>query len=249
MSLLIVIPTYNEKDNISELTNRIFKSSPPDTKILIVDDNSPDGTGEAADDMATEDSRISVLHRQKKEGLGRAYMDGFRHALKNYDAEYIMSMDADLSHDPVFIPKFLEHIASCDIVLGSRFYDGRISIVNWPMTRLILSYSASLYVRICTRIPISDWTGAYRCFRRRAIEKILENSMISNSYAFLIEINYICYKLGFKFGEVPIIFYDRDKGASKMQTSKAILEAIVIVWKLKFRRFGKDRASSQSVYL
>lgn len=235
MSLLIIIPTYNEKDNVTELTGRIFDSAPSDTKLLIVDDNSPDGTGKIANELASKDRRISVLHREKKEGIGKAYIEGFRYALKNYDAEYFMGMDADLSHDPSFIPKFLEKIKTCDVVLGSRFYEGRVSIVNWPMTRLILSYCASLYVRICTGIPISDFTGAYRCFRRNVVEKLTETERISNSYAFLIEINYMCHKMGFKIGEVPIIFYDRDKGASKMHTSKAVLEAITIVWKLKFR--------------
>ena len=240
MSLLIIVPTYNEKDNVAELTTRIFDAAPADTNLLIVDDNSPDDTGKLADEMASKDKRISVLHREKKEGIGKAYIEGFRYALKNYDAEYFMGMDADLSHDPVFIPTFLEKIKTCDIVLGSRFYKGRVSIVNWPMIRLILSYCASMYVRVFTGIPISDFTGGYRCFRRNVVEKIVETKAISNSYAFLIEINYVCYKSGFKIGEVPIIFYDRDKGASKMHTKKAVLEAITIVWKLKFKNFKKD---------
>ena len=240
MALLIIVPTYNEKDNIAELAKRIFTAAPADTRLLIVDDNSPDGTGKLADEMTSKDRRVSVLHRERKEGIGKAYIEGFRYALKNADAEYFMGMDADLSHDPSFIPKFLEKIESCDVVLGSRFYEGRVSIVNWPITRLILSYCASSYVRICTGIPVSDFTGGYRCFRRKVVERIVEEKMMSNSYAFLIEINYICYKLGFKIGEIPIIFYDRDKGMSKMQTMKAVLEAITIVWKLKFRTFKKN---------
>jgi dolichol-phosphate mannosyltransferase len=238
MTSLIIIPTYNEKDNLENLAGRIFAAC-PDMKILIVDDNSPDGTGEAADKMAAADKRMHVLHRAKKEGIGKAYLDGFRYAVKNTDAYYIMTMDADSSHDPAHIPAFLEKIKNCDVVIGSRYCGGRISIVNWPLSRLILSYGASVYVRLCARLSLRDPTSGFRCFRRYVVDSLLENKIISDSYSFLIEINYVCGKLGYKIEETPIIFYERDRGLSKMCALSAALDAVLIVWKVKFKKYKK----------
>lgn len=239
MSTVIIIPTYNEKDNIENLTKEIL-SLKVDVRILIIDDNSPDGTGKIADTLAASDDRIMVLHRKTKEGLGKAYLEGFRYVIKNTDAEYIMEMDADFSHDPKYIPKFLEEIKDADLVIGSRFYQGRINIVNWPLSRLIFSYGASLYVRLFSRLSLSDPTGGYKCFRRRVIEAILKAGIVSNGYAFQIEVNYICRKMGFVIKEIPIIFYDRDKGSSKMRAIRTIWDAVMIVWLLKFRGFKKS---------
>lgn len=239
---IIIIPTYNEKDNLENLVRKIFETR-ADIEVLIVDDNSPDGTGETADRLSAADKRVHVLHRAKKEGIGKAYLAGFGYAVKNTDAPYIMTMDADFSHDPAYIPRFLEEIKNYDVLIGSRYYGGRISIVNWPLSRLILSYGASLYVRLFARLPVMDTTSGFRCFRRRVVENLLENEIISNSYAFLIEINYICGKLGFKIGEIPIIFYERDKGLSKMYASRAVFEAILIVWKVKFKKYRKVTAA------
>jgi dolichol-phosphate mannosyltransferase len=177
-----------------------------------------------------------VLHRPLRNGLGRAYMDGFRYAIENTDSQYIMTMDADMSHDPSFIPEFLLNIQSCDVVNGSRYYNGRISIVNWPMTRLLLSYAAGIYIRFFTKIRLSDPTSGFRCFNRSTMEKILRQGIISNGYAFSIEINYLCHKWGLKIREIPIVFHDRNKGASKMHKIGTMFEAMAIVWRMKFIR-------------
>jgi dolichol-phosphate mannosyltransferase len=230
------MPTYNECNCLENILRAILALG-LDIKILIVDDNSPDGTGRIADALARSDNHISVLHRPKKEGLGKAYLEGFRRALEDKDVDYIMEMDADFSHDPKYIPKFLEAISDCDIVIGSRFYKGRISIVNWPLSRLILSYGARIYVRLFAGLGLSDPTSGFKCFRRRAVEMILNNGIISNGYAFQIEVNYACKKLGLKFGEIPIIFYNRDIGTSKMGALRTVIDAMAIVWLVKFKRF------------
>jgi len=235
MYTLAVIPTYNERENLLPLVSKILDLGLK-IKILIVDDNSPDGTGALADTMAASDKRITVLHRPAKEGLGKAYRDGFRAALADPEAANILQMDADLSHDPSYIPAFIREIQDCDLVIGSRFYGGQIRIVNWPLLRLALSYGASIYVRFFSCLSISDPTGGFKCFKRHTVERLLANNIISDGYAFQIETNYICRKLGFKIKELPIIFYDREKGASKMSTSRTILEALSIVWRLKFKR-------------
>lgn len=242
MSTLIIIPTYNEKDNLENLVRRIFGVR-ADMNILIVDDNSPDGTGKEADRLSASDKRVRVLHRAKKEGIGKAYLAGFRHAVENTDASLIMTMDADFSHDPAYIPRFLEEIENCDVVIGSRYCGGRISIVNWPLSRLILSYGASLYVRLFARLPVMDPTSGFRCLRRPVVENLLASGIISDSYAFLIEINCICDRLGFRIRETPIVFYERDRGLSKMYALRAVFDAILIVWKVKFRKYRKVTAA------
>lgn len=235
MSVLIIIPTYNEKENLEGIAARVL-SQRSDINVLIIDDNSPDGTGAIADRLAGDEKRIHVIHRNIKNGLGAAYMEGFKYAVKNTDAEYIMEMDADFSHNPDAIPSFVEMMKSGDVVIGSRFYQGRISIVNWPLSRLILSYGASIYVRLFTRLSLSDPTSGFKCFKRRVIEAILEEGIISNGYAFQIEVNYLVRKMGFSIKEVPIVFYDRDKGQSKMKTLSTIFEAAAVVWRLKLKR-------------
>jgi dolichol-phosphate mannosyltransferase len=245
MSTLVIIPTYNERANLENLTGRIFASC-PGVGLLIVDDNSPDGTGLEADKLALSDTRIRVLHRPNKEGLGKAYMDAFAYVIKNTDAEYIVTMDADFSHDPAYIPRFLEEIKNYDVVIGSRYCGGRVNIVNWPLTRLILSYGASMYVRLFASLPIMDPTGGFRCFRRCVIESLLANEIMHNGYAFLIEINYICHRLGYRIKEIPIIFYERDKGRSKMYALRAVFDAILIVWRVKFKKYRRAASAGKS---
>lgn len=240
MNTLIVVPTYNEADNLRELIERIF-SLKSDLGVLIVDDNSEDGTGRLADELAEANDRIYVLHRPKKEGLGKAYLDGFKFALEKVKTENIIQMDADLSHDPVHIPQFLEKIKECDLVVGSRYHKGQISVVNWPLSRLIISYAGSKYIRIFTRLKISDPTTGYNCYRREVVENILNHNIRSNGYAFLIEIKYLCKKLGYRVEEIPITFRDRTKGKTKMTVFKYIIEALFIIWYFKLKRFKKRK--------
>lgn len=236
MQTLVMIPTYNEKDNLECVVKGIL-SLGLDLGIVIIDDNSPDGTGDLADRLAARDFRISVVHRTEKEGIGKAYFEGFRHALRETGSEYVIQMDADLSHDPAYIPRFLKEIRDCDMVAGSRYYEGRISIVNWPLSRLLLSYGAGLYVRLCSNLGMSDPTSGFKCFRRSVIERIVKNGIISNGYASNIEVNYSCKRMGFRIRELPIIFHDRSVGSSKMCKLGAVLGALAIVWKLKFKKF------------
>ncbi|MDD5439402.1 MAG: polyprenol monophosphomannose synthase [Candidatus Omnitrophica bacterium] len=236
MSAIILIPTFNEALNLEGLLTKIAALR-LDVTMLVIDDNSGDGTGALAEKLAAGDKRIMVMHRAVKEGLGAAYLDGFRFAVEKTDADYIIEMDADLSHNPDDIPLFLEKIKTCDVVIGSRYYAGRISIVNWPLSRLILSYSASRYVRLFSRIGLTDPTSGYKCLRREAVKKLLECRPVSRGYSFQIEVNYILYKMGFRLSEIPIVFRERSKGRSKMQTAFTIVEAILIVWRLKCRTY------------
>lgn len=227
---LIIIPTYNESENLPSLCEQIHKVLPA-ADVLVVDDNSPDGTGQLADALSQEHSFIKVLHRAGKLGLGTAYLEGFRYALDhNYD--YIFEMDADFSHDPDALGQFLENITDVDIVLGSRYLHG-VTVVNWPLSRLILSYSANLYTRIVTGLPLMDATGGFKCFRRRALEGIKLDRVKSEGYSFQIEMSFRCWKRGFKIKEIPIIFVDRRAGVSKM-SRKIIWEAAGMVWRMRF---------------
>lgn len=237
MNVWIVIPTYNEKKNLRELVDEILNLD-IEKNILIVDDNSPDGTGELADELSKQYENVFVLHRKEKSGLGTAYIEGFKYALSE-KADYVFEMDADFSHDPQIIPVFLEKIKEYDIVIGSRYLNG-ISVVNWPLSRLVLSLLASTYVRLVLGLPLKDCTSGFKCFRRRVLENINLDSVSSNGYAFQIEMNYRAYKKGFKLGEVSIIFIDRHSGSSKM-SKKIIFEAILIVWKLLFSRGKLDQ--------
>ncbi len=225
----VVIPTYNERDNLRPLTERIL-SQHQSLRILIVDDNSPDGTGQLADELAREDSRIQVLHRPGKLGLGSAYREGFRRAL-DLGANYLIEMDADFSHDPAVLPLFLEKIAEYDLVIGSRYING-ISVVNWPLRRLMLSYGANVYTRLITGLTIMDCTSGFKCFRRSLLERIDLDRITSDGYSFQIEMHFRCAELGARICELPIIFIDRRVGQSKM-SKRIVREAVLMVWKLK----------------
>lgn len=229
--ILIVLPTYNEKENLERITAKIL-SVDPAYNILVVDDNSPDGTGRLADALHEKDSRILVLHRTAKEGLGRAYLAGFRFALDN-GYEFIFEMDADFSHNPDYLPLFLKAAETHDLVIGSRYVNG-VNVINWPMSRLLLSYSANQYVRFIIGLPLTDATGGFKCFNRRVLEALDFNRISSSGYSFQIEVNYLCWKKGFSIKEVPIIFVDREQGTSKMSTG-IVKEALLLIWKLRIK--------------
>ncbi len=227
---LVVIPTYNEADNIQKIIGDVL-SVESSLHVLVVDDSSPDGTGSIVKQMITANDRISLIEREGKKGLGTAYVAGFRYALTNgYDC--VFEMDADFSHDPREIPNFLKKIRDYDLVIGSRYLTG-VTVVNWPLKRLILSYGANLYTRIITGMPIKDATGGFKCFRRKVLESIDLDAIHSNGYAFQIEMNFKAWKKGFRVTEIPIIFEDRRVGVSKM-SKKIVYEAIFMVWKLKW---------------
>jgi len=226
---LVIVPTYNERENIEPLLQRLL-SLPHDLHVLVVDDASPDGTGEFVESWARNQPRLHVLRRPGKLGLGSAYRDGFRYALKN-GAEYVFEMDADFSHDPDSIGEFLRNASEVDVVLGSRYLNG-VTVVNWPLQRLILSYAANLYTRVVTGMPVKDATGGYKCFRRRALESIRLDRVRSDGYAFQIEMSYKCWRKGFRIREIPILFVDRRAGFSKMNR-RIIWEAVWMVWRLR----------------
>jgi len=229
---LIIIPTYNELNNL-QLIVPLVLGQDPRLEILVVDDNSPDGTGKAADEIAARDRRVHVLHRSGKLGLGTAYLAGFRWALER-DYAYVFEMDADFSHDPAHLPEFLAAIEDADLVLGSRYLGGRVTVVNWPMPRLLLSYFANIYARLVTGVHLGDATGGFKCFRRRVLEAIDLEAVHSNGYAFQIEMSTRAARRGFRIKEIPIVFVDRTDGVSKM--SKAIVrEAVWMVWRLRFQ--------------
>jgi dolichol-phosphate mannosyltransferase len=228
---LVVVPTYNERDNLPPLVERLLKL-PVQVDLLVVDDNSPDGTGKLADELAAKHPSVHVLHRQQKQGLGRAYCAGFSWALeRNY--EFIMEMDGDFSHNPDDIPRFIEAAQNADLVLGSRYCNG-IRVINWPLSRLMLSKGAAEYVRLITGMPFTDPTGGFKCFRRRALKSLNLNAIESNGYCFQIEMTNKIWRQGMKIVEVPIIFTDRFQGTSKM-SGGIINEALWMVWKLWFQ--------------
>jgi dolichol-phosphate mannosyltransferase len=232
MRAIVLIPTYNERTNLGELVAKIREVA-PGLHMLIVDDNSPDGTGELADDLARRDpERVFVLHRQEKEGLGRAYVAAFTEVLKQ-DYEYILQMDADLSHDPLYLPRFFEVIRDHDLVVGSRYLQG-ISVVNWDLKRLVLSKLASHYVRFITRMPLSDPTSGFICWRRDALESIGFGDAFSIGYVFLVEMKYKAYRKGLRFAETPIVFVERKHGNSKLGW-RVTWEAIWGVIRLRFK--------------
>lgn len=228
---LIIIPTYDEKNNVRPISQALFAVK-SDLNILFVDDNSPDGTGKIIDEMCTADKRVNVIHRPGKSGLGRAYISGFKWAIEHaYD--FIFEMDADFSHDPEEIPNFLKAAENADLVLGSRYMHG-IRITNWPLSRLILSKSASIYVRIITGMPITDPTGGFKCYRREVLTAVNLDSIDSNGYSFQIEMKYKAWLTGFRVAEIPITFVDRRSGYSKMNTG-IVSEALWEVWKLAMK--------------
>jgi dolichol-phosphate mannosyltransferase len=228
---LVIIPTYNELDNIRRLIPHILDRY-ENIDILVVDDNSPDGTGNYISGLTAENSRIKLIQREKKLGLGTAYIAGFKYAIKN-NYDFIFEMDADFSHDPGEIENFLKVIENNDLVLGSRYLTG-VNVINWPMRRLILSYFANFYTRFVTGLPVHDATGGYKCFRREVLEAIDLDKISSNGYAFQIEMTFKAWKKGFRIKEISIIFIDRVKGNSKM-SKKIVREAIFMVWKLRLR--------------
>lgn len=228
---LVVVPTYNERENLPPLAQRLL-ALPAPLDILVVDDNSPDGTGKLADELAAKHSSLHVLHRSEKSGLGRAYIAGFQWALQR-DYEFIFELDGDFSHNPDDIPMFLEAARDSDLVLGSRYVNG-IRIINWPLGRLMLSKSAATYVRIVTGMPFTDPTGGYKCFRRRALEAINLDEIHSNGYSFQIEMTHKLWRQGMRISEVPIIFTDRLQGHSKM-SKQIVREALWMVWRLFFQ--------------
>ena len=228
---LVIIPTYNERSNISRLVDAVLAQD-SSLDMLFVDDGSPDGTGELADTITEGNSRVNVLHRSGKLGLGTAYIEGFRWALAR-DYAYVFEMDADFSHDPERLPKFLEKIRDADLVIGSRYQGGNVNVVNWPMSRLFLSYAANIYARFVTRLPVFDATAGFKCFHRKVLESIDLNAVRSNGYAFQIEMNYRVWKRGFRLAEIPIVFVDRTSGASKM-SKNIVWEGVWMCWRLRW---------------
>lgn len=230
--VLVIIPTYNEAKNLPQIVPAILRQDPR-IEILVVDDNSPDGTGDLADRMSQAKPRVHVLHRLAKEGLGRAYLAGFRWALDN-GFQAIFEMDADFSHDPAFLPEFLKAAEEgADLVLGSRYATG-VNVINWPISRLLLSLGANLYARIVTGLPLTDSTGGFKCFRREVLEAIALDRVRSNGYAFQIEMSFRAWRKGFRLVEIPIIFHDRVEGQSKM-SKRIVREAIWMVWWLRLQ--------------
>ncbi len=229
--IVVIVPTYNERDNLPVLVQRLM-GLPIEVDLLIVDGNSPDGTGQLADELALQQPRLKVLHEKEKKGLGRAYCEAFKWALQ-HDYEFIMEMDGDFSHNPDDIPRFVEAAANADLVLGSRYRDG-IRVINWPLRRLMLSMAAAKYVQIITGMQITDPTGGFKCFRRNALQSIDLDAVRSDGYSFQIELTHKLWRKGMRIVEVPIVFKDRFQGSSKM-SSRIVREALWMVWSLWFQ--------------
>lgn len=229
---LVIIPTYNEIDNVGKMIDKVL-SLPIDIDILIIDDNSPDGTGEKVKTDYKENDKVHLLEREGKLGLGTAYVAGFKHALER-DYDYIMEMDCDFSHNPDDLVRLLEAIDEYDLVIGSRYIQG-VNVINWPLSRLILSMGASWYTRVITGMPIKDTTSGFKCFRRAVLETINLDEVKTNGYGFQIEMHYKTWKNKFRIKEIPITFTDRIDGVSKMD-KKIVYEAIFLVWKLRFSK-------------
>jgi dolichol-phosphate mannosyltransferase len=229
---LVIIPTYNEKDNVEPIARAVLAAC-PEADLLFVDDNSPDGTGKLADQLAAEEPRVHVMHREQKQGLGRAYVAGFRWALERPAYRFVMEMDADFSHDPKAVPQIREAAQRADVVLGSR-YVGGIRVINWPLNRLILSTGAAMYVRLITGMPFTDPTGGFKCFRREVLASMDLDGIRANGYSFQIEMTHTAWHLGFQIAETPIVFEERREGQSKM-SGGIVNEALWMVWKLLAR--------------
>lgn len=236
MKVLVVIPTYNERENIEKIIKEIFKFV-PDANILIVDDNSPDGTANIVKEIMKNDERVNLILKEKKEGLGKAYKTGFKWGIeKNYDI--VIQMDADFSHSPEVLPEFIKEIESgYDVIIGSRYLNG-VSVVNWPIKRLLLSYFANVYARIMTGIPVKDLTGGFKAWKKEVLENLPWGKIDAEGYGFQIQTTFYAKKLGYKIKEYPIIFIERRVGISKM-SKKIIFEAFFLVIKLFFLRFLK----------
>jgi len=233
MNVLVVVPTYNERDNLPVLARGVLGHH--GFRMLVVDDGSPDGTGDVADALAAEyPGRVEVMHRTGKRGLGRSYIDGLRHAITSTDAELICQMDADLSHNPEYLPALTAGAATADVVIGSRYLNG-VSVVNWPLHRIFLSAFANRYIRAVTQLSPTDCTSGFRCWRREALARLPLDAMVSDGYAFLVEMLFDAARNGCRIGEVPIIFVERRQGQSKL-SSNVIVESLIMPWRLRLRR-------------
>ena len=239
MNVLIIIPTYNEHENLPVLARQILDTYP--YRVLVVDDHSPDGTGDVADALAAQyPGRLEVLHRTGDRGLGLSYVDGFKRALTT-DAQFICQMDADLSHDPRYLPDLVDAAATrYDVVLGSRYLNG-VSVVNWPLRRIMLSSFANAYVRTITGLQNRDSTSGYRCWKREALARLSLDRILSHRYAFMVETIFEAARLGCRVGEAPIVFIERRKGASKMSW-RVLLESMIVPWRLVLRNRGRVQA-------
>jgi dolichol-phosphate mannosyltransferase len=233
MNVLVVTPTYNERENLPLLAAGVLKHD--GYRLLVVDDGSPDGTGAIADRLAAEHpGRVEVIHRTGARGLGRSYIDGLLHAIKEGRADFICQMDCDLSHDPAYLPSLVSAAVEHDLVIGSRYMNGGVSVVNWPINRILLSAFGNRYIRFVTSLAASDCTSGYRCWRREALARLPIAAMVSDGYAFLVEMLYEAKQRGFRIGEVPIIFVERRLGQSKL-SSNVLIESLIMPWRLVFR--------------
>jgi dolichol-phosphate mannosyltransferase len=232
MNVLIVTPTYNERENLPVLAAGVLKHE--GTRLLVVDDGSPDGTGQIADQLAVEyPGRVEVMHRTGQRGLGRSYVDGLLHAIKEGRAEFVCQMDADLSHNPEYLPELVKAASTNDLVIGSRYLHG-VSVVNWPLHRIFLSAFGNRYIRFITSLSASDCTSGYRCWRREALARMPIADMVSDGYSFLVEMLYEARRRGLRIGEVPIIFIERRQGQSKL-SGNVLLESLIMPWRLVLR--------------
>ena len=228
---VVIVPTFNEADNLPLIVPQILAQDPR-IDVLVVDDLSPDSTGDLADGLSRESDRVHVIHRSEKQGLGRAYIEGFRWGLER-DYALFFEMDADFSHRPNALPLFIDKARDFDIVLGSRYLHGRVTVINWPMSRLLVSYFGSWYARFVTRLPVQDATGGFNCWRREVLESLDFARIESNGYTFQIELKLRAWRKGFTITEIPIVFEERESGESKM-SKKIVREAIWKLWKLRF---------------
>lgn len=234
---LVIVPTYDERENLPRKVPLILEQDPR-IDVLVVDDASPDGTGELAEEMAASEPRMHVLHRAAKDGLGRAYLDGFAWGMER-GYELLFEMDADISHPPDALPAFIEAAKSADVVIGSRYVGGRVNVVNWPLNRLFISVFGSWYARTITGMPVRDATGGFNCWHRRVLDAVGLDRVRSNGYAFQIELKYRAFRKGFSLMEIPILFTERDEGTSKM-SKRIVREAVWRVWWLRFAAlFGR----------
>jgi len=244
MNVLVVTPTYNEKDNLPLLAAGVLQHE--GFRLLVVDDGSPDGTGAIADRLAQEyPGRVEVMHRTGPRGLGRSYIDGLRHAIDEGRADFICQMDCDLSHGPEYLPDMVRAGAAHDLVIGSRYMNGGVSVVNWPLSRIFLSAFANRYIRLVTGLSPSDCTSGFRCWRREALAQLPIAAMVSDGYSFLTEMLYEAKRRRFRIGEVPIIFVERRIGQSKL-SSGVLLESLIMPWRLLFSRAGAPAAAGAS---
>ncbi|MDG2282008.1 MAG: polyprenol monophosphomannose synthase [Longimicrobiales bacterium] len=230
--ILVIIPTYDEAENLPRIVPRVLEQDPR-IEVLVVDDASPDGTGQVADELALREPRVQVLHRQGKEGLGRAYLAGFQYGMEQ-GFDILFEMDADFSHPPDALPGLIEKFSDADVVIGSRYVDGRVTVANWPMSRLLVSYFGSRYARIITGMPVRDGTGGFNGWTRDVLERVDLSRVQSNGYAFQIELKFRAYRAGFRLIESPILFTERDTGESKM-SKKIVREAVWRVWWLRIQ--------------